>query len=102
MTRDDVVEAMAKARWNHRRSKSRPFPGLSLWDDLDEEDQAEAVGDMSSALSALESLGIALVPVEPSGQMVIAAPWAGPSVSIDVYRAMLSASPLRKTEGGEE
>lgn len=87
--RDAIVEAMARAiaRRNYPSATDRDID--MMWEGW--------VCDAQAALSALEAMGLALVPREPTEAMLEAAnmadrgmmPWA------QQYRAMLAASPMR-------
>lgn len=57
MTRDDVIEAMAKAYW-------AGWNDGETWDELDRDLQKSVLRNIRFALSALEAMGIAIVPVE--------------------------------------
>jgi hypothetical protein len=54
-----------------------------------------------AALSAIEAEGHVMAPREPTGQMVASVPHIGPSTAIDVYRAMIGASPFVGKENAD-
>lgn len=100
MTRDDAINAMHEA-----------ISKLQCAGKIDEEcvnnPNCPCRRDGIIALSALESIGIAIVPVEPTAAMIAAgheqadeseggfSEYIGAAVAKTVWRAMLSASPLR-------
>jgi hypothetical protein len=95
ITRDQVIEAMASAM--RKRNMDGPYDASTQWHDI-----------AGPALTAIEALGLKLVPMEPDEEMLSAGHDAvdgnegGHSASLGretaryAYAAMLSASPLYK------
>lgn len=100
MNRDDVIEAMAKA---HTSCGCEHYgrPNHEMWGAWPESGREEAREQMRAALSALESLGIAIVPVTPTKEMrsAVAALYSNSRPYLpateDIWADFLAASPLR-------
>lgn len=89
ITREQVIEAMAKAARD--RNEVGPYKAESQWLDYCE-----------AALTAIEALGFKIVPYEPTEEMIYATYASSGHRHIDndekrdIYKWMLSASPLYK------
>jgi hypothetical protein len=83
MQRETIVEAMAVAIWEGNPDMTAP---------------SNAISTAQAALTALEALGLAVVPREPTEAMIDAGDmhWNNQcgSCLLDIYRAMLAAAPL--------
>jgi hypothetical protein len=87
MQREKIVEAMARSM--ALANNDYEGPELQWYGYVD---------DAQAALTALEALGLAVVPVEPSEAMIDAGDmhWNNQcgSCLLDIYRAMFAAAPL--------
>jgi hypothetical protein len=99
MTRDQIIEAMARAIFDDRRPK-RLTGELIPWDDPDSITPMNCRADATAALAAIEAAGAVIVPREGTVEMGMAfasAIEADGCTPSSIYAAMLNASPFKET-----
>lgn len=101
-----LIEAIARAMWDDRERTFPPFTRMK-WENGTDIARETTTGYVAAVMRALDALGYAIVPREPTDAQVIAMhdvvtdpDWRAPYVA-EIYRAMIADAPSLDTKEGE-